>query len=245
MTLSHPIISAVGDIHGRFDCLIEVLAHLNEISRVSDPRPHHIIFLGDYMDRGPKSADVMSRLRQGPLPNNQSWFFLRGNHEILFLDALSAGPGSLEWRLWLLNGGRETLSSFGISPLAFSTTEELEQVRDWVVRLTLPYYADVRSMYFVHAGMYPGVPIEDQEDHDLYRERLPDSDDLSGWDRLLVHGHTPRRDPFLGAYAFNLDTGAYATGKLTAATWMDPTLPRQVSIFSSSQPQEPRWFVNR
>ncbi len=214
---------AVGDIHGRSDLLAQLLDHI---------RDHHalmhgggeadIIFLGDYIDGGGDSLGVIDRLMRGV--DGFRTFHLLGNHETLMLNCLETDDRQV-WHTWLSNGGDTTLESLGVS-LRFGGFDP-DALRDalgpdrieWLWRLSL---YEVRDSYlFVHAGIVPGVPLEDQQPHDLVwiRSRFLDSEADHG--HIVVHGHTPGDDPVVKPNRICIDTGATSNGNLTAAVLSD------------------------
>lgn len=211
---------AVGDIHGRLD-LFEALVERMEVDAANGPGRTEVVLLGDYIDRGPQSAQLLDRL-MGPLPDWASWTPLLGNHEQAMLDA-AVDRHTL--RLWLDNGGRETLRSYGTSAiLAYSddiealAAEHAQRVpaRHLGFLAKLPLTHRVGDYLFVHAGIRPGVEIDAQEAHDLLWIRDEFLNCRSDHGCVVVHGHsiTPtvvERDNRIG-----IDTGAYASGRLTA-----------------------------
>ncbi|EEB84118.1 metallophosphoesterase [Roseobacter sp. GAI101] len=204
---------AIGDIHGRFDLLNKFAATTTAAQ---------IICLGDMIDRGEQSADVLRTLHE--LPDVIS---LMGNHEDMMLQFI-VNPVEKGER-WLRHGGLQTLASFGVSGVSqTSTGGELERARDklfaamgedlidWVANL--PKYWTSGNVAFVHAGADPLIAIEEQENRTLlwgHKDfgRVPRADGM--W---VVHGHTIVDTPVIRRGVVSIDTGAYATGNLTAAT---------------------------
>jgi serine/threonine protein phosphatase 1 len=219
---------AIGDIHGRLDLLESLLSLIERDQRGRAVMPVVLIFLGDYVDRGPDSKRVVDRLiREFASPYTP--VFLKGNHEDLLLSFLNdpvTGPN------WLYNGGDTTLLSYGVSLetiqlAAWGGPQELvEAVRQFKVVLPaahLHFYEGLRlscrigDYFFTHAGVRPNVPLDQQSEHDLLwiREEFLNSKDDFG--AVVVHGHTPDRDPQAFRNRIGLDTFAVRTGKLTAA----------------------------
>lgn len=204
---------AVGDIHGRFDLLSKF---------AKSTVPAQIICLGDLIDRGEQSADVMRTLHGVP-----EVITLMGNHEEMMLNFIDDPKANGE--RWLRYGGLQTLHSFGVSGVSqTSAGADLLNARDqlyaamgpdlleWVANL--PKYWVSGNVAFVHAAADPAVPIEEQENRTLlwgHRDfgRVPRSDGM--W---VVHGHTIIDTPTIKQGVVSIDTGAYATGKLCAAT---------------------------
>jgi serine/threonine protein phosphatase 1 len=217
---------AIGDIHGRLD-LLEPLLDLIRKDIADDSlggeRPL-LVFLGDYIDRGPASravVDQIIRLRADPGLEVKA---LKGNHEqalLLFLQDAEFG------RTWINHGGANTLSSYQIQPPnARSPAEDFEKARtalhDAMASNHLRFFRELElylqqdDYLFVHAGVRWGVPIEKQVEQDLLWIRKDFLEVDEAMDYVIVHGHTPAERPFLGDGRIGIDTGAYATGVLTA-----------------------------
>ncbi|MBV9075996.1 MAG: serine/threonine protein phosphatase [Methylobacteriaceae bacterium] len=207
---------AVGDSHGRLDLLQRLLA---EIARHAGQRPHRLVFLGDYIDRGPDSAGVVATVRQLQAERPDGTVVaLKGNHEDFLLRSRT-DPDVAE--TWLANGGEETLASYG----ARGVRELPADVLDWLARLPTAFEDEARV--YVHAGLDPARPRDGQTDHDRLwiRERFLGQDHDFG--KFVVHGHTPCRTgrPDLRPYRVNLDTAAVYGGRLTAGVFEDGTTP--------------------
>lgn len=224
-------IYAIGDIHGRFDLAKAIVTKIVEDAEsCSDHRNWRMIFLGDYVDRGDESQAVLEFLTKISDLTASEITFLRGNHEdalLAFLDDPISGKAWLKW------GGQQTLASFG-APLAShrSADDELLAARDALlpqIEDKMPFLRGLKSsavsgdVIFTHAGVKPGVALEDQAESDLVwgHPAFPEKTvALRG--KRVVHGH------FDNATVVNLpgrlciDTGAYYTGKLTAVR-MDDT----------------------
>jgi serine/threonine protein phosphatase 1 len=201
---------AVGDVHGRADLVDAMLAAIDEDAAGRDVRT---IFIGDYVDRGPDSRIVIERLLAPP-PALQVTCLL-GNHERLMLDALDGGFRQV--LAWHSNGGLATIRSYGgfdIDSLRLMMPREHEE---WI--RALPLYVDDGERLFVHAGIRPGVPIEEQDEDEMLwiRARFLDSDVDHG--RLVVHGHTIVDRPEVRTNRVGIDTGAYDSGVLTCAAF--------------------------
>jgi serine/threonine protein phosphatase 1 len=199
---------AIGDIHGCAQTLDALLDRL-------DPAPDdHLLFVGDYIDRGPDSKGVIDRLLK--LREDHNCTFLRGNHEALMLGYLDEGA----FNLWRLNGGIATLRSYADESGDFEVPEEhAEFVRETEL------YCEVEDHFFVHAGLKPGLTIEDNikeygEDVFLWERDHLEAPDLV-WERPVVCGHTPRPEPVNRDKLLMIDTGCVyhmqpGMGKLTA-----------------------------
>ncbi len=211
---------AIGDIHGRLD-LLQALARRIEADLAKSPALAVTIFLGDYIDRGPDSAEVLDRLARGDFPTE--FLALRGNHEEVMLDFLE-DPDILEnWRNY---GGLETLHSYGIDVLPALRGVGYEEMRDRMLeRLPQSHLKFLRGTahstafgdyFFCHAGARPGTPLDQQSPRDLLWIREEFLEFRGSWDRVVVHGHTPVDEPELLANRINVDTGAFASSILTA-----------------------------
>ncbi len=211
---------AVGDIHGRVDLLDTLLTKI-DADLVANPVSVGIeVYLGDYIDRGPGSRQVVDRL----VARNQSFraVFLKGNHET-FLTSFATNPRILED--WRLLGGIETLMSYGIA-LPINPTADTQAQLAARFDQALPdthrrFFNNLRSsficgdFFFVHAGVRPGIPLAKQREEDLLwirQDFLLCEDEFS---KIVVHGHTPVPEPDIRHNRINIDTGAYATGRLT------------------------------
>lgn len=213
---------AVGDIHGRLDLLDLILTEIEQDMTRRPAVRTFIIFLGDLIDRGPNSAGVVERLRTYRNPSAEL-VFLSGNHEEVLLEILSAKLGVLP--AWLKFGGAECARSYGIDPDQLRQTDErraIELVRDKVPRghrEFLRSFADTfrfGDYLFVHAGIRPGVGLDEQDRKDLRWIREPFLGDPKEHGFVVIHGHTIVRDVEERANRIGIDTGAYQTGVLTA-----------------------------
>jgi serine/threonine protein phosphatase 1 len=213
---------AVGDIHGRLDLLNALLA---EIERDMAARPAartFIIFLGDLVDRGPDSAGVIERLRTYSHASARL-IFLGGNHEEVLLEILSGKLGVLP--SWLKFGGAECAASYGIDVDALRQADEraaIEMVRAKVPRAHREFLESMADTFrfgdylFVHAGIRPGVAVEEQDRKDLRWIRDPFLSDVKEHGFVVVHGHTIAEEIQERPNRIGIDTGAYRTGVLTA-----------------------------
>lgn len=206
-----------GDIHGRFDLFAAARRFVADDVAQRQPDRPLAVFLGDLIDRGLGSAEVVEALSTNdfPIPS----VVLRGNHEQMLLEGLTEDR-PLE--AWLRNGGVATLHSYGLSAETF---ESLDEVRD-AIRRSVPahHWAFLNGLgtsaisgdyFFCHAGVRPEVPLADQVDADLLWIRRPFLESRRYHGKMIVHGHTPVPVPELLANRINIDTGGYATGNLT------------------------------
>jgi serine/threonine protein phosphatase 1 len=219
---------AIGDIHGRLDLLESLLSLIERDQKGRAGLPVVLIFLGDYVDRGPDSKGVVDRLIRG-FASPFMPVFLKGNHEDLLLSFLNDPVAGLNW---LYNGGDAALLSYGvrletIRLAAWGGPEGLvEAVREFRVVLPeahLHFYEGLRlfcrigDYFFTHAGVRPNVPLDQQSEHDLLWIRKEFLNSKEDFGAVVVHGHTPNRDPQDFRNRIGLDTFAVGTGKLTAA----------------------------
>lgn len=216
-------IYAIGDIHGRFDLLRVLLEDITAHVRTLPPaRSSQIIVLGDMIDRGPESREVLEYLYRAQ--RRRKVTVLLGNHEEIMLRALDGEPGVM--KSWLRFGGDATLRSFGIEPPSphreFDPNELARQLRaampeKWLEWLrTRPISAQSGDYFFCHAGIRPGTPINRQTRSDMLwiRDDFLASDEAHGV--VVVHGHSISPDVELRHNRIGVDTGAYHTGMLTA-----------------------------
>jgi serine/threonine protein phosphatase 1 len=214
-------IYAIGDVHG---CLKELgeaeLRISRDIRRTG--RPGLIVLLGDYVDRGPSSAQVIEHLIK-PSTIGLRRLALCGNHDDIFAKFVAAPHQYMEW---LELGGRQTLTSYGIDVhhLDFSRKGQaaLKQILTKAIPAThltylsnLPVCLKIANMVFVHAGLRPNVSLDNQVDEDLMWIREPFLSMGWGGPGIVIHGHTPQPTPDIGMGRIGIDTGAFYTGKLT------------------------------
>ena len=210
-------IYAVGDIHGRADLLSEIIARIDDDIR-RRPIAHTIeVYLGDYVDRGPQSKTVIDLLTVRLVANGA--VCLRGNHEAV-MEGFLQDPAILEY--WLPLGGMQTLASYGIelheNETAFSLHRRFLDAFPRAHELFMQCLRNQLScgdFLFVHAGIRPGVPLDDQDPNDLIWIRDEFLDDTRSHKRFIVHGHTPVPHPEIRRNRINIDTAAWRTGALT------------------------------
>ena len=213
-------IYAIGDIHGRAD-LLDMIEHA--IAREESIRPPARtveIVLGDFIDRGSQSREVVERLLLPPIGRER--IVLRGNHEAMLLRFLTRPETFADWRDL---GGIETLSSYGVTRGPASTPRQMIALRDealqkipqnhidFINRTPLVHLED--GYLFVHAGIRPDVPLERQRPEDLMWIREPFLNWAKKHPYHVVHGHTPVADIDMLHNRTNVDTGAYATNRLS------------------------------
>ena len=210
---------AIGDIHGRVDLLDGLLKRI-EAHIAAKPIGHHIeVFLGDYIDRGPASQSVLERL---VARSSYRSVFLKGNHETFMTDFIKSPHILGDWQRL---GGLETLMSYGIMPTINANAVAQARIaadfdrvlpdshRQFLGHLRLSFTCG--DFFFVHAGVRPGIPLEKQRDEDLLWIRQEFLFCENDFGKVIVHGHTPVPNPDIRPNRINIDTGGFATGRLT------------------------------
>ncbi len=230
---------AIGDIHGRMDLLAKLIEKIEaDVRSLPSDIEVSLVFLGDYIDRGLQSKQVIEYFLSGAL-DAYNPVYLMGNHEEALLRFVhDANFG----QIWASYGGVETLYSYGFQVPAQSPTgdpmngsgvedawhklwgrfcSDMPEDHLRFYRRLKPYHS-VGDYVFVHAGMRPGIPIENQSVSDLFWIRDEFLNDRREFDKIIVHGHTPADKVFRDNRRIGLDTGAYITGCLSAGRfWSD------------------------
>jgi len=211
-------IYVIGDIHGRLDLLERAIAAIRRDVEEHGPAALTVT-LGDYIDRGPHSRGVLDRLIENPFPT--SYVALKGNHETL-LEGFLADPATGPY--WRQQGGLETLRSYGIHVgglmgVSFATARD--QLRTALPAAHVQFLSSLKTSlsrgkyFFCHAGVRPGVPLERQRDEDLLWIRNEFLGSNMDFGKIVVHGHTPMPGPEVLPNRIGIDTGAFASGRLT------------------------------
>jgi len=218
----------IGDIHGRDD-LLQQLHEMIVADAAQYEDQKKIIYLGDYIDRGPGSKQVVDRLVSTPMPGFEQVFLL-GNHEQALLDFLQDARRMAAWLQW---GGRETLSSYGIVMLPGMGLEHVEllsrQLAERLPESHKSFYAALQSdhqegsYYFVHAGIRPGIALKKQELGDKLWIREEFTRSLELHPAVIVHGHSITSKVELLPNRIGIDTGAFYSGVLTALVLEGPS----------------------
>lgn len=215
-------IYAIGDIHGRLDLLDQLIVKIEEDNASRKRVRTQIIFLGDLCDRGPDSRGVIERVMQ-LAKASPDVRLIAGNHEELLIrswdgDRRSAG---------LINrvGGRETMLSYGVDETKYDEADIDELLEMFVAHIPESHIAFLKAAddwivagdyLFVHAGIRPGDAIEEQRTSDLRWIRREFTDFEGDHGMMVVHGHSITEEADIQANRIGIDTGAYASGKLTA-----------------------------
>lgn len=215
---------AIGDIHGCLGALCALEARIRaDIHQTRAVKPL-IVYLGDYVDRGPDSKGVLDHISRREHADGIERISLCGNHEDAFLRFLK---NPAENSAWLDFGGEATLRSYGLHAFTHLRRPHemqglsnilLEAVPASHIRFLedLPIMATHGDRVFVHAGIQPGIPLSDQVDGDLMWIREPFLAQGPGLPVTVIHGHTASTEPVFGSGRICVDTGCYATGRLTA-----------------------------
>ncbi len=214
-------IYAVGDVHGckkQLDLLFDQIL----LDRASSNLNAKLVFLGDYIDRGPDSKGTIERLLAAP--EGFDMVCLRGNHDQTLLDFLE---DPMIYRSWRSFGAQETLMSYGVIPPRFDEAKDFQTARDQLAEAMpashIGFLKNLRNSvvfgdyFFVHAGARPGIALENQTPEDTLWIRDEFLGSRYDFGKIVVHGHTPVARPVRGENRISLDTGVYATGQLSAA----------------------------
>lgn len=213
----------IGDIHGRIDLLDRMMTRIEADARTRGfGDGYHLVFLGDYVDRGENSAEVLDFLQSLVRERPETVTCLKGNHEVMLLQFLRDGKQAS----WLQYGGLQTLASYGVRNIVANAAEaDIKIAREklskaigpetheWLTRLPLLYQSG--NVVCVHAAVDPRLSIPEQSERTLLWGH-PDFAHSNRTDGLwIAHGHTIVDTPVVSAGRISLDTGAYATGRLT------------------------------
>ena len=225
------VVYAIGDVHGRDELLEDLLKQIIAHAQTAPAERRVLVFLGDYVDRGWQSREVLERLSRFSLDGFEA-VFLKGNHEEALLSFLE-DPHFLEnWRQY---GGLETLHAYGLKDLNFRADEGY--LRDVHAAFAdalpdhhraflqgLPSRFELGGYLFVHAGVRPGIPLDAQSEHDLRWIRNEFLDSQADFGKRVVHGHCPEEEPQVRPNRIGVDTGAYITGVLTAVVLQETSV---------------------
>jgi serine/threonine protein phosphatase 1 len=199
-----------GDIHGQAGMLDGILDRI-----APDKKSDKLIFLGDYIDRGPEAKKVVDRLLALKRARYKT-VFLKGNHEAMLLDSYLTGR---QPEFFLSNGGEATLKSYGLE--IFPPKEARLPTAHQAFFEGLKKYHTEPGYIFVHAGLRPGVALEDQVETDLFWIRDEFFEQNYDWGATVVFGHTPFHEPFQRGRMIGIDTGTAYGGHLTCLVLPD------------------------
>lgn len=218
------VVWAIGDVHGRLDLLEPLVEAILSDARHSPTGRRTVVFLGDYVDRGPDSRGVLKYLSRLQQDSSLDWRFLKGNHEEAMLDFLEDPSAGVRWCQY---GGDATLASYGLKPpnlqyriegwagLSADLDHKLSRKeRAFLEGLELSFSAG--DYFFAHAGARPGESLERQTSRDLMWIRNSFLDSEVEFDKVVVHGHTPTREVYADRRRIGIDTRAYDSGVLSA-----------------------------
>lgn len=215
-------IYAIGDVHGRADLLTSLLDEIRQDAGRTPGYTDYLVYLGDYVDRGLQSRQVLD-LVSAPPPPGFGTIHLRGNHEQAMLDFLEDETAGVDW---LRFGGVQTLFSYGVhlpehGVDAMVLAEARRRLAAALPRAHLSFLTHLRyslaigDYFFVHAGIRPGVPLDRQTPDDMLWIREAFLASTADHGKVVVHGHTITDEPDMRSNRIGIDTGAYASGRLT------------------------------
>ena len=219
----------IGDVHGNADALRDVFNRIDADKPLWAIRRPVQIFLGDYVDRGPASREVLDLLITRS--HADELLLLKGNHEAMFLEFFE-NPSLLgHWRQF---GGLQTLISYGLKPSINPSPDEQKELARKLARsippahreliAAMPLSFSIGDFFFVHAGVRPGIPFKLQKEEDLLWIREDFLLHEREYEKIVVHGHTPVAEPDVRPNRINIDVGAYATGRLACLVIEGETL---------------------
>ncbi len=203
---------AIGDIHG---CFAELRLLLDICAKNARNVEHDVVLLGDYVDRGPASDEVIAFLKHEQMVGSLPLRCLQGNHDQMLCAAANPSRTDVDLMRWWKNGGDATLAAYGIDDPSEVPAAHLDWLR------SLPICLHENDRFFVHAGVRPGLPLDGQSEHDMLWIREPFLSSAIWHGALVVHGHTPTANgvPDVRANRVNVDTGACFGRALTAAAF--------------------------
>ena len=213
---------AVGDIHGRDDLLHQIQDLIKADAASATEARKVVVYLGDYVDRGPHSNQVVEHLIAHPMAGFET-VHLKGNHEEILIRFVADGAMGA---VWMMNGGSATLVSYDVSaPNFFFGERSLKRAQKRLARAIpqthLDFYRGLSPTHvegdylFVHAGLRPGVALDEQTEADMIWIRDAFLGDHTGFEKVVVHGHSIQDEPDVHAQRIGIDTGAYRSGRLT------------------------------
>ena len=215
-------IYAIGDVHGSNHLLTRLLMAIGADVQSRPAKHVTLIYVGDYIDRGLGVREVIDMVRHVPAFANEV-IRLKGNHEVMLDQFLAEPEFARDWRHY---GGIETLAAYGVDIRKVQLGRDFASARDQLVAAMPPehvrFFSDLQpaavigDYFFCHAGVRPDVPLDEQVEADLLWIREPFLTSEADFGKMVVHGHSPCEQPEVRGNRINVDTGAYATGRLTA-----------------------------
>ena len=215
-------IYSIGDIHGRSDLLEKLLKKIKEDLEKKPIKNNTIIFLGDYIDRGENSKNVIELIIN--LSGCSEKIFLKGNHEDMLNNFLK---DSNLLDSWLINGGDKTLTNYGVDlkEFFFGKKDALQIQKEFLNKIpkehlyflnSLRYCYQIGNYFFTHAGVRPNIKLSKQNKKDLMWIREPFLSSKYDFGKIIVHGHTPSYQPEIKKNRIGIDTCAHITNLLTS-----------------------------
>lgn len=213
---------AIGDVHGRLDLLNALLERIEADDEARQAADTLLIFLGDLVDRGPRSREVVERLLELDRSGTPAKFLL-GNHDEIFLKAARGDVKALRYLVRI--GGKPTILSYGISEEEYKSADFNQLAAHFSSLVPAAHleflssfqdYLEIGDYAFVHAGVRPGVPLAEQAPSDLRWIRREFLDHKAPHPKLIVHGHSISSEAEIRDNRIGIDTGAFASGRLTA-----------------------------
>ncbi len=234
---------AIGDIHGCLDEMKVALQWCFDDAK-TDNVAAEVILLGDLVDKGPESKEVVNFLLDFENTDTFKLTTLKGNHDLMLANVWH-DPNYYLVNTWWQHGGQQTLMSYGWHPLMDRRPNRLE---DYIPKSHIDFLSDLPVMYetddliFVHAGLRPGVAVADQTEHDLLWIRGQFLAAKFDFGKPVIHGHAPdKKNPMASNYRVGLDTGCFGSGKLAVAAF-DPgeRVPRTAVVTRNSVDEIPK-----
>lgn len=200
------MIYAIGDIHGNFDLLYQLYQIILEDIRKNNNPKNKIVFLGDYIDRGPQNRDVVNFLMDLRDTEFLQHIFLWGNHEEMFIEAMDNQLKGLSVRIWLNSGGDAWLDELGMDWDYFRITFPWHKYSNWF-KTHLVYYHETEDYVFVHGGLDIEQPNMSRQDKQwLIWARFMQPNHYAKFPKVVIHGHTPVAEPLVDKNRINVDT---------------------------------------
>ncbi len=216
------IVYCIGDIHGRADLLLDVQNKIRKHQETQIFDKAYEIYLGDYIDRGNSSKETLDILSKYQ-PANRECIFISGNHEAMLLNFLN--EDFEVYNIWKLYGGSETLNSYGVKLESGYNIDIIKKVRkNFLKNFPQSHYNFFQNLnshfilgdyFFVHAGVNPKRPLEEQDDKTMMTIRDEFLTNSYWLGKRVVHGHTPVNEPYVSFNRINIDTGAYISNNLS------------------------------
>lgn len=218
------VVWSIGDIHGRLDLLTPLVEEIRADFAATAPQRKVVVFLGDYIDRGPESRGVIRYLADLTRDTDVEWRFLKGNHEEAMLNFLAKPMDGAKWCEY---GGDATLRSYGLRVPQLKHRPEMWEhlAADLDHKVTaeeraflegLELSVSIGDYFFAHAGARPGESLERQTASDLMWIRRTFLDSEIEFEQVVVHGHTPASEVYSDHRRIGIDTKAYESGVLSA-----------------------------